>query len=65
HDPQALADRIRRLLKDKALRDQMGLNARRHAERYAWSNIVVKMLALYRGLAPERPQPPCRPALMA
>ncbi|MCB0009293.1 MAG: glycosyltransferase, partial [Anaerolineales bacterium] len=58
HDPQALADRIRCLLKDKALRDQMGLNARRHAERYAWSNIVVKMLALYRGLAPERPQPP-------
>ena len=50
HDSAALADRIDTLLNDKSLRDEFGAQARRHAENYAWPNIVIEMRGLYQDL---------------
>lgn len=46
-DPEALAGRIYELLTNTELRDQLGSNARRHAQRYAWENIANQMLEVY------------------
>jgi D-inositol-3-phosphate glycosyltransferase len=47
-DPDALCDRLRRLLYDPALRAQMGQQAVRYAQNYAWEKIVEQILGLYR-----------------
>ena len=46
-DPSALADRMDFLLKNRDCRDMLSEQARRHAEQYAWSHIVERMVVLY------------------
>jgi D-inositol-3-phosphate glycosyltransferase len=47
-DPEALAERIFTLLNDPNCRRQLGQQARQHAQKYAWPNIVEQMLEVYR-----------------
>ena len=46
-NPEALAERIFELLKDHALREQLGRNARLNARQYAWPLIVDQMVDLF------------------
>jgi len=46
-DPQALADRISRLLSDPALRGQMSGQAIVAARDYAWEKVAAKLISLY------------------
>jgi D-inositol-3-phosphate glycosyltransferase len=56
-DAEALAARIRQLLKDHELREQMGQQAARWARRYGWPAIADQTLELYEHIRPavERP----------
>lgn len=51
-DPEALAVRILDLLTDKALRQQLGQQARTYAKQYSWESIVARMLDVYQEVAP-------------
>jgi D-inositol-3-phosphate glycosyltransferase len=57
-DPEALADKIALLLRHTALRDHLGEQAIRWAERYAWTYIADEILDVYdmvrAGFAPTR-----------
>ena len=46
-EPEALADRLTRLLQDHALRQQMGQNATHFAANYAWEKITARIHSLY------------------
>ncbi len=46
-DPEALAERIYRLLTDEGCRRALGQNARAYAQQFAWPIIVQRMLRLY------------------
>lgn len=46
-DPEALADRVLRLYRDRALRDAMGQRARFHMESHTWDDHRRRMLAAY------------------
>jgi len=46
-DPQALADRILKLISDPELREQMSQRAAEYAQDYAWVNIVRRIKDLY------------------
>ncbi len=46
-DPEALADRIARLLKDEGLRRRIGQRAACWAQAYAWPRIADQIVALY------------------
>lgn len=46
-DPEALAERIYRLLVDNNCRSALGQNARAYAQQFAWPIIVERMLRLY------------------
>ncbi|MCZ6598264.1 MAG: glycosyltransferase, partial [Planctomycetota bacterium] len=48
HDPGAVADALRRLLGDEALRERMGRAGRRRAEKMDWDGNAEEVLALYR-----------------
>jgi D-inositol-3-phosphate glycosyltransferase len=50
HDPEALADKITRLLTDEALRRRIGQRAACWAESYAWPRIADQIEALYNEL---------------
>jgi D-inositol-3-phosphate glycosyltransferase len=56
-DPEALAAKIRLLLCDEDLRQQLGRQASQWAQRYGWSAIASQIIALY-----ERVQPAAEPA---
>ncbi len=45
--PQALADHLEQLLRDDALRGQMGQAARTRAERFGWSSIACEVADVY------------------
>ncbi len=45
--PEVLAERLRLLLTDEALRQQMGRQAREYARRYAWPRIADRILEVY------------------
>ena len=47
-DPAALAARICDLLTNDPLRQQLGRQARAYAQQYDWSNIVQRMMGVYR-----------------
>ena len=49
-DPEALADKIYCLLTDDACRQELGKNARLHAQQYDWSKIGRRIIALYKQL---------------
>lgn len=51
NDTRATADAIVRIISDAALRACMGEAARQHAERLSWTNLVERVVALYRELA--------------
>lgn len=53
-DPQALADRLLTLLKDDALRQQMGQRAVEVARKYAWKNIAEQLLVVYQDVLQEK-----------
>lgn len=57
-DAEVLADRIRLLLKDKDLRQQMGENAAQWARRYGWPDIADQIVDLY-----EQAQPVAEPTI--
>jgi D-inositol-3-phosphate glycosyltransferase len=46
-EPEALADRLLRLIREPGLRRQMGENAAELAREYAWENIAGRVLELY------------------
>ncbi|MFZ0548068.1 MAG: glycosyltransferase [Candidatus Promineifilaceae bacterium] len=46
-DPEALAERIFSLLNDRNCQKELGRNALKHAQQYAWPNIVERMLRVY------------------
>ncbi|MCX7640649.1 MAG: hypothetical protein N2Z23_09455, partial [Pyrinomonadaceae bacterium] len=46
-NPKALAEAIVKLLKDPALRREMGRNALRKAEELSWSNIAKMHMKVY------------------
>lgn len=46
-DPEALANAIIKLLKDERLREKMGENASRKAEKLSWDNIAKKHIQVY------------------
>ncbi len=46
-DPEALADRIYRLLTDEACRDRLGCQARYYALQYDWEIIVQRLLRVF------------------
>ena len=51
-DSDTLADRLKRLIEDKALRQEMGKNSRRLAERdFSIENVVRRHLELYEDLS--------------
>ena len=56
-DPEALAAKIQLLLCDEDLRQQLGRQASKWAQRYGWSAIASQIIALY-----ERVQPAAEPA---
>jgi glycosyltransferase involved in cell wall biosynthesis len=47
-DPEVLADRILRLLTDKALATEMGRTNAAHAQRYSWQESTRKLEEIYR-----------------
>ena len=49
-DPQALADRILKLISNPGLRLQMGQKAAEYAHEYAWENIVRRIKDLYQDI---------------
>lgn len=54
-DPAAIAERLRQLAADPALRREMGGAARRAVERFSWSAMVAKHHDLYRQLHDAKP----------
>jgi D-inositol-3-phosphate glycosyltransferase len=51
-EPAELARRLTTLLLDAGLRQQMGSQAVRLAQDYAWDKIAVRLLPVYEGLVP-------------
>lgn len=63
-DPAALAGALAELAADPALRARLGAAGRRRARRYAWSNVVERIVAVYETAIrahAERPGPPRPP----
>jgi D-inositol-3-phosphate glycosyltransferase len=52
-EPEELAKRIVKLLRDPALRDQMGRQATQAAQDYAWAKITTRLLNVYEDLLTE------------
>jgi D-inositol-3-phosphate glycosyltransferase len=53
-EPEALCDRLSRLLGDARLRETMGLSASQYALDYAWGKIAAQMIEVYQGLAKKK-----------
>jgi D-inositol-3-phosphate glycosyltransferase len=53
-NPEALADRLTRLLSDASLRERMGAAAAEYAKEYAWPIIADQVVDLYRQVADEK-----------
>src|SRR3712207_6804074 len=53
-DEHAFANRIGRLLWEQGLRNEMGAQAAKNAQAYAWPRIVERMLMLYQAVAYRR-----------
>jgi D-inositol-3-phosphate glycosyltransferase len=49
-DPEALCDKLSRLLGDSHLRETMGLDAAQYALDYAWAKIAAQMIEVYKEL---------------
>ncbi len=56
-EPASIADALRRLALDPALRRALGETARRRSERYTWQASAEAVMELYRSLLSERAQP--------
>jgi D-inositol-3-phosphate glycosyltransferase len=48
-DPEAMAERLRQLLRDEVLRERLGRQAAEYAKRYAWPLMAEQIIALYDG----------------
>jgi len=46
-EPDALADKLMLLVRDKDLRQKLGLQALAVAQQYSWETIATRVLALY------------------
>ncbi|MCL7453978.1 MAG: glycosyltransferase [Anaerolineae bacterium] len=55
-DPAALAERIRLLLSDPALRQQLGSEAVRWVSQYGWAPVADRILKVYESALPSRQQ---------
>jgi D-inositol-3-phosphate glycosyltransferase len=49
-DPEALAEKLSVVLCDSSLRRQLGANARRRAQSYAWATVAERVLDVYQQL---------------
>jgi D-inositol-3-phosphate glycosyltransferase len=49
-DPEAMADRLRQLLRDELLRQRLGRQAAEYAKRYAWPLMAEQVINLYEGV---------------
>jgi D-inositol-3-phosphate glycosyltransferase len=56
NNPEALADRLERLLADDSLRASMGNAARERAIRFGWPTIAADIIGVYRDLLGEKQQ---------
>jgi glycosyltransferase involved in cell wall biosynthesis len=64
-DPEAIAERLERLYRDPALREEMGRNAARRAAEFGWSAYTDKVSACLAALgAGSRAAPPAAAGLM-
>jgi glycosyltransferase involved in cell wall biosynthesis len=61
-DPEAIAERLERLHRDPALREEMGRNAARRAAEFGWSAYTDKVAACLAGLAAGTRAPAPAPA---
>jgi len=62
NDDAAVADAILRLLRDQPLAERLASNAREACDKYLWSNVRARWVALYRQLAQPRAVPAPNPA---
>jgi D-inositol-3-phosphate glycosyltransferase len=53
-DPEALAEKIRLLLKDRDLHSRLSAQAVQWVRRYSWSRVADQIVSLYRRLLPDR-----------
>jgi D-inositol-3-phosphate glycosyltransferase len=49
-DPEAMAERLRQLLRDDLLRKRLGRQAAEYAKRYAWPLMAEQIIDLYQGV---------------
>jgi D-inositol-3-phosphate glycosyltransferase len=49
-DPEAMAERLRQLLRDDLLRERLGRQAAEYAKRYAWPLMAEQIIDLYQGV---------------
>jgi D-inositol-3-phosphate glycosyltransferase len=49
-DPKALAERLRTIIRDDALRERLGKQAAEYAQAYAWSKVIEQVIDLYGSL---------------
>jgi D-inositol-3-phosphate glycosyltransferase len=49
-DPKALAERLRTIICDDALREKLGKQAAEYAQAYAWSKVIEQVIDLYGSL---------------
>jgi D-inositol-3-phosphate glycosyltransferase len=49
-DPEAMAERLRQLLRDDVLRQRLGRQAAEYAKRYAWPLMAEQIIDLYQGV---------------
>jgi D-inositol-3-phosphate glycosyltransferase len=49
-DPKALAERLRTIIRDDALRERLGKQAAEYAQAYAWSTVIEQVIDLYGSL---------------
>jgi D-inositol-3-phosphate glycosyltransferase len=55
-DPEALCDRLLRVLESQEEHQRMGQRAAEYAKDYAWSNIAGQILEVYQSLVERQPQ---------
>ena len=49
-DPEAMADKLRQLLRDDVLRQRLWRQAAEYAKRYAWPLMAEQIIGLYHGV---------------
>jgi UDP-glucose:(heptosyl)LPS alpha-1,3-glucosyltransferase len=54
NNPNEIAEKIQMLLNDKSLRERIGINARKTAERYTWAETAKRTMEVYKEIIKEK-----------